>query len=1334
MRLLKEIFKRPVTICFTIILAIILGIISTTSMAVNLFPNMSFPYMSVVTTYVGASSEVIEADVTSVLEKSLSTVKGIHDIQTYSMDHVSAMILEFDYGVSLDEKEEDVSKKLASVTLPSDCGTPTVSRVNLNDTAVSTVTIFSSTDSIQNVYQDAEELQKQFLTIDGVQRVDILGAPTQQIEVSPIHGLESASLLLLQALSDGAYDIPLGSLEENGMSVSILNSSKPTTREEMENLPIQISFGSEYTSQFRQIQTTLDYLENVTTEDLDAFQTKAQDVLFGIQELESLTPEELDQMLQHLSTLEIVVRLASNYSAEELESLWNNGLRQLVESNLLKNMTDDELNTWAERLSIDVQLLIWLRGNGEISPDTGVSYAEEYYMQIVEFRRTYPNVWNDEDLAGLIYQMGFVSENEGDANYIAPADLAHFISLVRKTNTRELRTVLQHLQNGETVTDQEYARLFFGTTSGGIVTSQTISIIRSPDFTYNFDIFYAYKLLHQTTAEDGTITADPIPSEDWVMLYHQMKWETPLFPLPIEAELIDFIRPLSWSADGSVTLTLGQMAHIEVTNTYDSATYFGDSSVTSLQLLVYADDEGNSTKIVDTVEKKINDFSCSHSSSEIVMLDNQAEMIQDSLVNALTSLIIGGALAIVVIYLFLRKIPSSLIIAISMPLSILCTLLCLYLMGITLNMVSVGGLAVGIGMLVDNSIVVLESITSEREKGKSALEASLDGTRLVLGSLFGSTITSICVFIPILFMNGLTKEIFSDLAWAVMLSLSFSLLVAVLVIPTLYCLVYRNKKEEKKSESSLMEKIKRWYRNILSKVLHHRGLTLGISLGIFAASIGLAFTTGVEFLPSIDQKKVEVTLSYRAEDSFETCQNISLQAYNLLEETLDHVEHISMSVAKQGFFSNSLSGVITIQLDQSANTSKSSEQIRSILEGGGFASYHPSVTEMDGVVASVTGGMSGVSIVLHGEDFSLLKEAVQQIETKVEGKEGIRQVRDDVVENAVSYTLKIDKQKCMDYGIDYSLLIQTLRVGISGYEVSTIVEQGKETNVVVKFQENTFQNYYQNLAEYVVGFDANGNAVTLANTMEEDSAEHPYVGTLVRKVGPNAIKKSKGKYEVTISCETYGLDTGKATKILKSSTKEVLKNYSNITYSEGGVSYYLTDAFSGLVVALAISFFLLYGIMACLFESWKKPTIVLFSIPLSFTGGFLALAVTRVSLNVVSFIGLIMLMGVIVNDAIVLLERIQQLRESGYEDKEAVLEGCTQRLRAVWMTTLTTILALFPVALGLGKGGTLMQPLGVVALGGLLIGTFVTLVLIPTVYCLMYRIRFAPKKEKKKHE
>ena len=657
-----------------------------------------------------------------------------------------------------------------------------------------------------------------------------------------------------------------------------------------------------------------------------------------------------------------------------------------------------------------------------------------------------------------------------------------------------------------------------------------------------------------------------------------------------------------------------------------------------------------------------------------------------------------------------------------MPLSVLLTLVCLYAMGITLNMVSVGGIAVGIGMLVDNSIVVLESITSEKEKGKDVLEASLSGVKLVIGSLIGSTITSICVFFPILLIEGLTKEIFSDLSWAVILSLSFSLLVAVLVIPTLFCLFYKKNDVNSHKEGKMFTKLKEWYTKRLNSVLKHKGVTIISLLGIFAASIALVFTCPIEFLPSIDQHKIQVNVNFSEGTSDNVAQVETNKAYEIIMNNLDGIEYMSQSVGYSGLIETNEQGVITIQLKNNMKKSKYVvEDIREILEANHFTSDY-SVIELDGVVASLTGGMSGISISIYGEEVETLQEIAKKIEDDVKVKKGIKHTSNNMLSEAISYDIKFDQDKLVEEGIDYQTIAQTLRIGLAGYDIYEISDNDSKYDVTVSWKDDTINGYYESLHKFIIGIKENGNEFIHL----EDVAD------IIESHGRHVIRKVDGLNVLQINVEAFGIDTRTASKHLESSAKKVLKEYEGYKFASGGVSYYLTDAFSGLIIALVISFFLLFGVMACLFESVRKPIIIIFSFPFAFAGGFLALAISRVSLNVVSFIGLIMLMGVIINDAIVLTERFDQLKGDGLDPKEAIIEGCKERLRAVLMTTLTTVLALIPMALGLGKGGELMQPLGIVAIGGMTIGTLVTLVLIPSVYALMYRINF--KEDKKDYK
>ncbi|MBO4500674.1 MAG: efflux RND transporter permease subunit, partial [Clostridia bacterium] len=588
--------------------------------------------------------------------------------------------------------------------------------------------------------------------------------------------------------------------------------------------------------------------------------------------------------------------------------------------------------------------------------------------------------------------------------------------------------------------------------------------------------------------------------------------------------------------------------------------------------------------------------------------------INDSIANVLSSMLIGGALAIAVIYLFLRKARTSLIIAVTMPLSVLCALACLYFMGVTLNMVSLGGLAVGIGMLVDNSIVVIESISFERDKGKTAIQAAVDGTKLVAGSLLASTLTSVCVFFPILFTKGLSSMIFSDLSYSVIFSLTFSLIVAITVIPTLYCAVYSDKamlagkvlesrvkriksrivgeeklpsgKGGKRPRPRIMERLMRFYESFLKAALRRRTAVIITALVTFSASVGLVFLTGTEFMPSVDQRTIEVVINFDASDSLKYCEEQTRAVYDDIFDKIPDIKYISATVGMNALLATSNTGTIRILLnDAGEKTGIVLEKVREISENRGLTA---SVTEVDGVLASLMSGLGGfatISATIMGDDVETLKEITAAVREKtLAADERFKQVTSDLSDETLEYVIKIDKAKCLELGVDYKVAVGTLRAGIAGYTACTADINGENVNVTVRFKEGTVQEYYSGITGCVIGMNDKG-AVTVGD-----------VATVSSHYAPAIIKKTNGKAQVMLSAEVSGIDSGSASKIFTEIISEVLKEHEGCAFKESGMNYYLTEVFAGLIVAMIVSFVLLFAVMACQFESLDKPFIVIFAI------------------------------------------------------------------------------------------------------------------------------------------
>ncbi len=1044
MGFIKTAIRRPVTIFMLILCVLLFGVMAIFNMPVALLPDMNMPMLTVVTAYPGASPEDVEEDLTVVLEKELKTLSGLNSIQTYSLDNVSAILLEFEFGSDTSELADAVRSKLELVSLPSGCESPVVQNIDLGAMPIAKVAV-SAADAETLV---KEEISPAFESIKGVSSVTTVGAKSRKIEITPkdnVMGVPvpaTLTALLVQAISTGAYDIPLGSITEDGKLVTVRNVSDITSVEELKSLPIEVPF------------------------------------------------------------------------------------------------------------------------------------------------------------------------------------------------------------NGSTVT----------------------------------------------------------------------------LPLSMVA---DVSEPIDVYEDGKATIN-------------------GEPCII---LSVYKLQDGNTTNIVDALKSKIKDFNETEGLS-LTLVDDQSQYISDSISSVWSSLAIGAVLAFLIIVLFLANVKSSLIISLSMPLSVLLALICLFALNISLNLVSLGGLALGIGMLVDNSIVVIESITRRREElGEEPKEAAANGTKSVAGSIFASTLTSVAVFFPIMFVKGMTEEIFRDLSFSVIFSLVFSLIVALSVIPSMYAKFGGRKKKRlpappdcentaqpcecspapAKPRRSPMRRMEQGYGKLLTASLGKRWLVLVLALVFFGASVALLFTTGQEFLPSMERGVVEVTVE-TPEGSIAATETKLAEIAALIESEIPDVETLTTSIDTGNILSLGTKGSISIKLKEGAKRSEQvANEIREAVSGVENATI--TARAIDGVVEMLMNGVSGVSISVNGKDESVLKEIQTEIVRRAQEIEGVTSVSGSLGDKQTQLRINLDQSKVLaaasSHGmsqVTYDALVKTLRIGLAGMGADADIA-GTKTELNVSFGGVASLEELENL----LIFPASGDkpAVMLSELLNDKGIERVEV--------PTVVKKLNGNLTLEISAEIYGVDSGTVEKKIKDIANEVLANpeYEGYEMESSGVTKYLGEAFSGLVVALVISLFLVFAIMASQFESLKKPFIIMFSIPFSFTGGILALAITGTTLNVVSFIGVIMLIGVIVNNAIVMIDKIEELRKGGMDHYEAVLAGTESRLRPILMTTLTTVLALVPLALGIGKGSELLQPMGIVVIGGMLLGTLVTLVLIPTVYTLIAKVKI--KREEKKN-
>ncbi len=786
-----------------------------------------------------------------------------------------------------------------------------------------------------------------------------------------------------------------------------------------------------------------------------------------------------------------------------------------------------------------------------------------------------------------------------------------------------------------------------------------------------------------------------------------------------EFQSVEEIRDLPITLGSGGLVTLKDVANVKLAQKEGEATTSlnGEESIV---LIINKQSTSNTVEVSKTVSEEMTKLKSELEGIEFTTIFDQADYINLAIGNTASSGLVGGILAIIVLYLFLRNIRTTFIIGIAIPISIIATFSLIYFSGITLNLMTLGGLALGIGMLVDNSIVVLENIYRYRENGYSRLKAASEGASEVAMAVTASTLTTVAVFLPIAFVEGIASMLFKELALTVTFSLLASLFVSLTIVPMLaskILKVNRNGKAKKtifdrilSSFDKVFTFIDNRYQRILKWSLNHKKSTIALAIVIFISSIGLALTVGAEFFPSMDQGQLEISIDLpegsKIEDTDKVVRRIETIAGEIPE--VDIVFALTGGSANM-YVSNNVANTASMNImlkslaERERSTGLVADEIRE--KTSDIAGAKISVNDIG---AMSMGSGSPISIEVKGDDIETLKEISNDILNMVASVEGTREVKSSFEEGKQEFQVTINREMASRYGLTTVQIAQSIRNAVSGSTVTKYKVDGTEIDVVVKSEEYVKEN----LASFkqLQIMTNRGMSIPLEQIVEISNAK-----------GPSQISRNDQVRTITVSGGILGRDLVSVT----SDIQEKLDDYvipDGYSYKIGGENEELNDAFSSLGLAIILAIILVYMVMASQFESLLNPFIIMFTIPLAFSGGALGLFITQRTISVPSIIGFIVLSGIVVNNAIVLIDYINNLRSKGMEIYEAVLQAGPTRLRPILMTTMTTALALIPLAIGVGEGAEAQAPLATVVIGGLILSTLLTLVLIPVVYVVFDKI------------
>lgn len=739
----------------------------------------------------------------------------------------------------------------------------------------------------------------------------------------------------------------------------------------------------------------------------------------------------------------------------------------------------------------------------------------------------------------------------------------------------------------------------------------------------------------------------------------------------------------------------------------------------SIGLAIQKETTANTAEVTNLIKKELSNIIEENEDINIQLAFDQGIFVEKAVSGVVENGIIGAILAMIILLLFLKNIRSTLVIAISIPISVISTFVLIYISNTTLNMISMGGLALGVGMMVDNSIVVLENIYRHRKEGKSSFEAALVGTKEISGAVIASTLTTVVVFVPIIFTEGLAAEVFKEMALAVTFSLLASLVVALTIVPMLSSKMLRFSDKKEGRKTFLSKIVDKWdtvingldsiYRVILKGVLNLRLLTIIITLIVSGASIATIYFVGKEFIPGTDQGLFTVSIDVGDGVLLEETDEIAKK----VEEIIADIPEVAIMFTTIGGGSGNVMSMGTQASGASVDAtliplsqrSKSTSEIVEMVRGEVEKIPGADITVKDAGMDMLAMMGNPIAIQIYGNDLEELNKIAYEVKDIVENIEGTRQVETSVSKGKLEAGVYVDRNKASLYGLSTMQVATAINTSLQGQVATRYRVGGDEIDIRLKFPDGVNKTY-QSLNDISV-LSPTGVNVPLGEVVEIKLEEGPV----------NITRKNQTRY-VTVSADLFKKDVGSANDEIQEKLNEL--NLPDGYYTQvGGENEQIVESFESLGKALLLSILLIYMVMAAQFEKLLQPFIIMFSVPLAFSGAALGLFITGRTINVASLIGVIMLSGIVVNNAIILVDYINNLRESGMERDEAILKAGPTRLRPILMTTLTTILGLIPLSLGVGEGAEIQAPLATVVMFGLAVSTILTLVIIPVVYTLL---------------
>lgn len=1395
--------KKPYTVLVAVVLVIVLGVVSMMKMSTDLLPNISLPYVIVMTTYPGASPETVEMTVTQPVEGSMATVSNIESISSVSSENYSMVILEFAQSADMNAVSLEIRENLDQIKSywSDDIGNPIIMKLNPDMLPVMIAAVGGEgmtnaevTDITQNtVMPDLESIEGVASasatglieeSVNVIIRQDKIDAINEQVFGSIDEELKDAE----QQLADGRQEIYDGQeklndsradLDESRQQLNDSQEELDKNKKELEDSRQKLADGkAELAENKTKLEEGKNELSSKKSESTEKLAQAEKELLTAKADLEA-SKVHITSQITTVKSLEDGIKKAKDGQQAIDSALTGISVLQSDVSACITTINPEDSGVIGENLANQINTVLsqvsgssaTLAANSSPAAAKQVLSAAESALkaqrpsdELITNMEASLNA-NTGGLGAEAYiasMQSVLSEIEGNiakldsgltelykGNLTAAIEFANAQTTISlgemqittaeaqiEASEKQLESGQKQIESGQEQIDSGWEQLKEGeeqlNESAKKLQDSLKQLAESEE-----DLEENRQNAYDQADMNGILTVSTVKSllaaQNFSMpagyvTEDGIDYLVRVGDKPEDVEALKKMPIMNTEMDGVDIIYLEDVADVFMTD--NSADIYTNVNGNPGVMLTIQKQTGYSTgDVSDRIKEKFKDLQEENEKLTLITLMDQGiyiDLVMDSIIN---NVLVGALLAILILILFLKDIRPTMVVAVSIPISLITAIVCMYFSGVTLNVISLSGLALGVGMLVDNSIVVIENIYRLRGEGYSAKEAAIQGAGEVAGAILASTLTTVCVFLPIVFTEGITRQLFVDMGLTIAYSLLASLVVALTVVPAMASGVLS--RVTPKEDGRFFGGLIKAYEKVLALALKTKPVVFLLVLVLLVGSAAAAFAKGTAFMPDMDSTQISMTVTLPKDTPLSHTGEVTdeiLYKIAEIDEVVDigamaNASSLTMLTGNGNSSTNETAVYISLDENKKRTNEVIADEIKNRISDIVEREEAEISIETSSMDMSAMGG-SGITVQIEGRELDTLQELAKEVAGIVEGVEGTTEVSDGLEESTGELRIIVDRDKAIEHGFTVAQVFQQIQGKLAAATSATSLEtEIRDYDVYVKNAED------MTLTRELV------KDLTLDRTKNDGSKETVKLSELATFEDTETSMSVNRLNQTRYIPVTAQLADGYNIGLVSDAVEKALEDYElpdGYTIEMTGENETITDAMQQLYLMLILALIFMYLIMVAQFQSLLSPFIIMFTIPLAFTGGFLGLLISGSEVSVIALIGFVMLSGIIVNNGIVLVDYINQLRAQGMEKKEAIMTAGRTRMRPVLMTAMTTILALSTMVFSHDMGADMSRPMSVVTIGGLTYGTLLTLIVIPCIYDVFSRGKEREKRGRKK--